>query len=396
MESLSFCFTSLKTLSFFSIFFLFSINQKASEATSTTVRPNPAWLITSQPSVWGTSTVRIPTTAHIPLTDLGSLTPGGSIVNKNNNNNNNKNNGRKSSSSNNSSNNNAKDPIASQSKNNTNAVDIAKNKNNFQLESGTSSWINQMQNENASAAAVTKPIYNNNDNNNNSRLPTSSNGSGNGTSSSTISSPQIITNSNTNDYNDNHQNESQYTNGENVMTQSINSLKTASFDESNGLYCGPTTARNLFWNFTRVGDINVQPCPGGATGIAKWRCTGALMPLVSKTPSRYRQSNTDDDRFDNGGNERSYMWWPTTPDLTQCRSLWLNSLEVRVNQRDSALVSVANDLSQVILKHFFYLVIDKKKYSKNFHSKFRLQTVKPCTVVICWSQQKLFNRCVKK
>lgn len=40
-------------------------------------------------------------------------------------------------------------------------------------------------------------------------------------------------------------------------------------------------------------------------------------------------------------------WHPLTPDLTQCRSLWLNNLEVRVNQRDSSLISIANDLSEV-------------------------------------------------
>lgn len=28
------------------------------------------------------------------------------------------------------------------------------------------------------------------------------------------------------------------------------------------LFCGPTMARNLFWNVTRAGDVNVQPCPG--------------------------------------------------------------------------------------------------------------------------------------
>lgn len=42
------------------------------------------------------------------------------------------------------------------------------------------------------------------------------------------------------------------------------------------------------------------------------------------------------------------VWQPSTPDLTQCRSLWLNSLELRVNQRDSSLISIANELSQVI------------------------------------------------
>lgn len=47
-------------------------------------------------------------------------------------------------------------------------------------------------------------------------------------------------------------------------------------------------------------------------------------------------------------------WQPATPDLTYCRSLWLNSLEVRVNQRDSSLISIANDLSQVTSSKTLY------------------------------------------
>lgn len=41
------------------------------------------------------------------------------------------------------------------------------------------------------------------------------------------------------------------------------------------------------------------------------------------------------------------IWQPVTPDLTHCRSLWLNSLEVRVNQRDAKLIDIAADLAQV-------------------------------------------------
>lgn len=47
-------------------------------------------------------------------------------------------------------------------------------------------------------------------------------------------------------------------------------------------------------------------------------------------------------------------WHPLTPDLTQCRSLWLNNLEVRVNQRDSSLISIANDLSEVTSSKTLY------------------------------------------
>lgn len=129
------------------------------------------------------------------------------------------------------------------------------------------------------------------------------------------------------------------------------------FDETNGLFCGPTTARNLFWNFTRVGDINVQPCPGGATGIAKWRCSGTLLPNAHPKQQRsHGAADGDNQLADAFEPNTGYMWQPSTPDLTQCRSLWLNSLEVRVSSRDSALVSIANDLSQVIASFIRYTV----------------------------------------
>lgn len=112
-------------------------------------------------------------------------------------------------------------------------------------------------------------------------------------------------------------------------------------------------ARDLFWNVTRVGEVNVQPCPGGASGIAKWRCiyTGGVNALHQQQSSyagTVGQLTSDDDVPSMNDPLSGYvMWQPLTPDLTQCRSLWLNSLELRVNQRDAALISIANDLSQV-------------------------------------------------
>lgn len=112
-------------------------------------------------------------------------------------------------------------------------------------------------------------------------------------------------------------------------------------------FCGPRTARNLFWNLTRVGEVNVQPCPGGATGIAKWKCVyvhghhshhygRSTLPAVTSSPDKRTTQSSPE-----------VVWQPATPDLTHCRSLWLNSLEVRVNHRDSSVISIATDLSQV-------------------------------------------------
>ncbi|XP_055640427.1 latrophilin Cirl [Toxorhynchites rutilus septentrionalis] len=140
--------------------------------------------------------------------------------------------------------------------------------------------------------------------------------------------------------------------------------------------CGPTSARNLFWNVTRVGEANVQPCPGGATGIAKWRCVaiGSLTPeqrmhLQHEQQQQQQQSLLDDNNKSDisfnsnlsgrngagmGDSGAVATWYSYQPDLTQCRSLWLNNLEIRVNQQDSSLISIANDLSQVTSSKTLY------------------------------------------
>lgn len=129
--------------------------------------------------------------------------------------------------------------------------------------------------------------------------------------------------------------------------------------------CGATTARNLFWNVTRVGEANVQPCPGGATGIAKWRCV-AIASLTAEQrahllheqqqQSLLEDSNKSDISFSSNlsGKQAGGTWYSYQPDLTQCRSLWLNNLEVRVNQQESSLLSIANDLSQVTSSKALY------------------------------------------
>lgn len=44
--------------------------------------------------------------------------------------------------------------------------------------------------------------------------------------------------------------------------------------------------------------------------------------------------------------EGSAYWHGSTPDLSECRSVWLNSLEARVREGES-LLSISNDLAQV-------------------------------------------------
>lgn len=275
---------------------------------------------------------------------------------------------------------NTNDSLANRSKSVTQSkvsgTPFANNNNNKNSNSNDTSALGasttNRNNENASVAAVTKSIYNSNHN-----IPINL-GANTPISSSTFSAPPLKTLANADDESavsgagadaadddrtDDLNSSQDFGNGAktNGPAQSMNTINNnagAYNDDTSGLYCASTTARNLFWNYTRVGDINVQPCPPGSTGIAKWRCSGTLQPtsIKSQKSSRNNAAPAIDDTNDNhldddplyaSNTERGYMWQPSTPDLTQCRSLWLNSLEVRVNQRDSALVSIANDLSQV-------------------------------------------------
>lgn len=93
--------------------------------------------------------------------------------------------------------------------------------------------------------------------------------------------------------------------------------------------CWPVKARNLYWNWTSVNEHAVQPCPGGTTGLARWRCIAS--PGVDQQPH----------------------WFPSTPDLSQCRSVWLTNLESRVIEGDS-LTSIMSDLSQVTSSKTLY------------------------------------------
>lgn len=84
--------------------------------------------------------------------------------------------------------------------------------------------------------------------------------------------------------------------------------------------CKPVTIRNLSWNWSSGGEVSVLPCPNGAAGIARWRCQ-TISPTLA-------------------------IRFPETPDLSECRSVWLSSLENRITQGDS-LPKIASDLCQV-------------------------------------------------
>ncbi|CAG0888741.1 unnamed protein product [Darwinula stevensoni] len=109
-----------------------------------------------------------------------------------------------------------------------------------------------------------------------------------------------------------------------MPSPSSSSSSTLSYEDVSLLEgsCAPREARNLSWNWTVDGKTAAQPCPGGATGLAKWHC----------------QHGT---------------WSPESPDLSLCKSLWLTSLQARLTEGESAS-SVANDLAQVTLSKGLY------------------------------------------
>jgi len=69
--------------------------------------------------------------------------------------------------------------------------------------------------------------------------------------------------------------------------------------------CGPqTSARNLHWNYTRLGHLATQSCPEGASGRASWLCEA----------------------------ERARFWPAWSADFSQCKSNWLLRLARQLDQ----------------------------------------------------------------
>ncbi|XP_047036956.1 latrophilin Cirl isoform X4 [Helicoverpa zea] len=177
------------------------------------------------------------------------------------------------------------------------------------------------------------------------------------------------------------------------------------------VFCPQVSARGLNWNWTMAGTYAVQPCPGGATGLARWKCTltphqfteeerprrrGTGLPsgenfhdlgldqpsdrqmellrrLGSEALLKGRDGDSPEHIKDYRGNtglvetagniaqvandliytDAIPEWHGATPDLSECRSVWLNSLEARVREGES-LLSISNDLAQVTSSKTLY------------------------------------------
>ena len=114
-----------------------------------------------------------------------------------------------------------------------------------------------------------------------------------------------------------------------VMTISTNELLPLLASQQ---VCAPQfSARNLFWNSTRVGQVARQPCPDGSLGRVAWTCE-----LVAGQVARFSPGQA--------------------PDFSQCSSIWLARLGQQLgaaatsNQwRPQAELSVRALLGELVL-----------------------------------------------
>ena len=82
-------------------------------------------------------------------------------------------------------------------------------------------------------------------------------------------------------------------------------------------HCQPKTMRNLFWNWTRIGEDAIQVCPQGSSGFARWSCG------------------------------LDGVWSSQIPNLGECQSQWLGRLEQRLQMGGGApaVIEIAGELS---------------------------------------------------
>ncbi|KAJ8953235.1 hypothetical protein NQ318_015815, partial [Aromia moschata] len=113
-----------------------------------------------------------------------------------------------------------------------------------------------------------------------------------------------------------------YTNEPSILT-------AGEIDPDNMPYqCSPITVRSIYWNWTKANTTAIQPCPG----VPQASQNGT----ASRCPARHP------------------TWYPSNPDLSECRSVWLTSLEQRINAGRDPLVSITNDLAQVTSSKTLY------------------------------------------
>ena len=108
-------------------------------------------------------------------------------------------------------------------------------------------------------------------------------------------------------------------------SSSDNSLNAPSITTS----CPPVTSRKLQWDWTSVGEIAIQPCPIGATGLAKWNCVDVA------------DASTDVSSLDTSQNVHP-QWYGAQPDMSDCKSVAMSNLEAQVRKEDPENVLISS------------------------------------------------------
>jgi hypothetical protein len=93
--------------------------------------------------------------------------------------------------------------------------------------------------------------------------------------------------------------------------------------------CPPVTSRKLQWDWTQVGEMSIQPCPIGATGLAKWNCVNAGAGPVPV-------SGLDDSQ------NIQPQWFGSQPDMSDCKSVAMSNLEAQVRKEDPENVLISS------------------------------------------------------
>ena len=88
--------------------------------------------------------------------------------------------------------------------------------------------------------------------------------------------------------------------------------------EDQPLPCPPSSSRDVEWSWTAAGETAVKPCPHGSTGHARWTCG--------------RPADEDSPVF----------WATAQPDMRDCKSTAMSSLESKVQEGDQETVISAN------------------------------------------------------
>ena len=89
-------------------------------------------------------------------------------------------------------------------------------------------------------------------------------------------------------------------------------------------HCSPMYSRHLYWNWTRAGDVAIQPCPSKSTGLARWTCDSKTLSFTENQP-----------------------------DMSDCKSSAVTDLETRVREQDpeNVIASGRNFLTDSLFRN---------------------------------------------